>query len=97
MTMVSHSHSRTSPRSLMMFALACLAVLGVGILFAYMLKPMIAAETTGSITGTNSACLARLPTNYSPRVLEQCVDACITCNHGTAVTCTTACKLHGAN
>jgi hypothetical protein len=85
--------SRTSPRSLALFALACLAVVGVGIGVAFMVRPMVVAETTGSING---ACLAKLPSNFSPRIFDHCVEACVSCDRGSRVTCSTACRLRGA-
>jgi len=86
--------SRTSPRSLALFALACAAVIGVGIGAAYIIRPMVVTETTGSIPGPT--CSARLPSNFSARIYEHCVAACMSCEHGTPVTCSTSCKLRGA-
>ncbi|MDR3466022.1 MAG: hypothetical protein P4M07_08775 [Xanthobacteraceae bacterium] len=85
--------SRTSPRSLALFALACATVIGVGIGFAFMVRPMVVAETTGSVS---NACAARLPTNFSARVYDHCVAACLSCERGTPVTCSTSCRLRGA-
>jgi hypothetical protein len=85
--------SRTSPRSLALFALACAAVIGVGIAAAFMVRPMVVAETTGSVS---SACAAKLPTNFSPRIYDHCVAACLSCERGTPVTCSTSCRLRGA-
>ncbi len=50
-------------------------------------------DITGS---TANACPLRLYSTYNPRDLNQCVNACRSCDRGTTVTCTTACTLHGA-
>lgn len=92
--MMMDTNSRFSVRSLALFLLASAAVIGVGIGAAYMIRPMVVAETTGSIPG--GACAAKLPSNFSPRIYEHCVSACMSCDHGTPVTCSTSCKLRGA-
>jgi len=51
-----------------------------------------AEETTGSI----DACARNVLPSYNPKVLDQCVAVCKQCEHGVTVTCTTACKLRGA-
>jgi hypothetical protein len=48
------------------------------------------------ITGSTEACPARLHTAYNPKDLNQCVNACKSCDRGTTVTCTTSCTLRGA-
>ena len=48
------------------------------------------------ITGSTNACPVRLDSLYNPRNLDQCVNACKSCDHGTMVTCTTSCTLKGA-
>ena len=48
------------------------------------------------ITGSTAACPARLYSAYNPRDINQCVNACKSCDHGTTVTCTTSCTLRGA-
>lgn len=85
--------SRTSPRGLALFVLSCAAVLGIGIAVAFIIRPMMVADTTGSIS---SACAGQLPSNYSPRIFDHCVAACLACDHGTRVTCSTSCRLKGA-
>jgi hypothetical protein len=42
-------------------------------------------------------CIARHFSRYDSQKLDQCVDACIACRSGTTTTCTTSCKLKGAN
>ena len=46
------------------------------------------------VTGTVDSCPARLGNRQT---LDQCVSACLSCDHGTVVTCTTACRLKSAN
>jgi hypothetical protein len=48
------------------------------------------------VTGSTPACPARLYSAYNPKDLNQCVNACKSCDRGTTVTCTTSCTLHGA-
>ncbi len=48
------------------------------------------------ITGSTATCPARLYSAYNPKDLNQCINACKSCDRGTTVTCTTSCTLHGA-
>lgn len=75
-----------------------------GFLFGSIILGMAAAAVAAAIafvdhrpaadvTGTVEACPAR----PASRKLDDCVSACISCSHGTVVTCTTACRLKGAN
>jgi hypothetical protein len=75
-------------------SLVLAAVLAGGTIFAitFWSRPL-AFDTTGSI----NACMAQQAANFSPRVFEQCVSACLTCEHGTRVTCSTSCRLRGAS
>jgi hypothetical protein len=43
------------------------------------------------------ACIAQHYTNYEATKLHQCVDVCIACMRGNAITCNTSCKLRGAS
>jgi hypothetical protein len=43
-------------------------------------------------TGSIASCLAA----YNLKVIDQCVAACLKCQHGVTTTCTTSCKLKGA-
>ncbi len=49
-------------------------------------------EPTGSI----DICARSVFPSYNPKVFDQCVAVCKQCEHGVTVTCTTACKLRGA-
>jgi len=51
-------------------------------------------EVTGSI---HNRCATELYSSYNPKVLDQCVAACIKCDHGTRATCSTSCTLKGAH
>ncbi|OAF15034.1 hypothetical protein [Bradyrhizobium neotropicale] len=55
-----------------------------------------AGEPEQDITGSTAACPVR-NYSYNPRDMNQCVNACKTCDHGTTVTCTTSCTLKGAH
>jgi hypothetical protein len=46
--------------------------------------------------GASDECARQVVPNYNPKVFDQCVAACKQCEHGVTVTCTTACKLRGA-
>jgi hypothetical protein len=50
-------------------------------------------EVTGS---TSNKCVAELFSAYNPKNLNQSLAVCSRCDHGTAVTCSTSCKLRGA-
>jgi len=45
---------------------------------------------------TGSLCPSRNYTSFNPKDLNQCVNACKSCDRGTTVTCTTSCTLRGA-
>jgi hypothetical protein len=53
------------------------------------------ASAFNTAVANDAICSARRPP-YDARNLKQCVDACIACDAGTAVTCTTSCTLKGA-
>ena len=42
-------------------------------------------------------CIAQRYNSYDSKKLSQCVDVCIACMNGNAVTCNTSCKLKGAS
>ena len=46
--------------------------------------------------GPNDACARNVFPLYNPKVFDQCVAVCKQCEKGVAVTCSTACKLRGA-
>lgn len=54
-----------------------------------------ACDQEQDITGSMSACPAR-NYSYNPRDMNQCLNACKSCDRGTTVTCTTSCTLKGA-
>ncbi|MBR0814827.1 MULTISPECIES: hypothetical protein [Bradyrhizobium] len=63
------------------------------IIFALM---MASCNQDQDITGSTSACPMRNYSSYNPRDMNQCVNACRSCDRGTTVTCTTSCTLKGA-
>jgi hypothetical protein len=55
-----------------------------------------ACEREQDITGATAACPVRNYSTYNPKDMDQCVNACKSCDRGTTVTCTTSCTLKGA-
>lgn len=51
-----------------------------------------ACSREGDVTGTTNQCAA----TYNEKDFDQCVAACIKCEHGVTTTCATACRLRGA-
>ena len=54
-----------------------------------------ACDQEQDITGSTPICPLR-NASYNPRDLNQCVNACKSCDRGTTVTCSTSCTLKGA-
>jgi hypothetical protein len=48
-------------------------------------------------TDEQRVCIAKHYFKYNPKDLNQCVAVCEACMSGTVTTCTTSCKLKGAN
>lgn len=67
-------------------ALACVLV-AIFVFFHY-----LGAEESGP----SLACTARLYSPYNPKNLEQCMTVCMVCSAGVKTTCSTSCKLRGA-
>ena len=44
-------------------------------------------------TGSVSRCVAENFPKYNPKDRDQCIAACIKCEHGVTTTCATACSL----
>jgi hypothetical protein len=55
-----------------------------------------ACNEAGEPSGAPDACARTVLPSYNPKVMDQCVAVCKQCEHGVTVTCTTACKLRGA-
>lgn len=51
-----------------------------------------ACSRENDVTGTTNQCAA----SYGEKKFDQCVAACIKCEHGVTTTCATACRLRGA-
>jgi hypothetical protein len=50
----------------------------------------------GETMGSTNKCATDLYPSFNQKVLDQCVGACIKCDHGNTVTCSTSCTLKGA-
>ena len=48
-------------------------------------------------TDGQRACIAERYSKYDATKFDQCVDVCEQCLAGTVTTCTTSCKVRGAN
>jgi len=48
------------------------------------------------VTEATNACAAKLYSAYDSKNFDQCVNACIKCDHGVMTTCSTSCRLKGA-
>jgi ferredoxin-like protein FixX len=62
---------------------------------------LIALATAGcqresEVTGSTDACPVRLYGTFDGKDMHQCVKACMSCDRGTIVTCSTSCTLKGA-
>lgn len=55
-----------------------------------------ACDREQDITGTTPPVCPQRSYSYNPRNMNQCVNACKSCDRGTTVTCTTSCSLKGA-
>ncbi len=64
------------------------------IIFALMTA---ACNQDQDVTGSTPVCQLRNFSSYNPRDMNQCVNACKSCDHGNTVTCTTSCTLKGAH
>ncbi len=66
----------------------------VAVLFVITLA---ACSPDAEVTGSTNKCATDLYPSYNPKLLNQCVDVCIKCNHGNTTTCSTSCTLKGAH
>jgi hypothetical protein len=57
---------------------------------------LAACSPETDVTASTSRCVAANYSSYDEKNFNQCVAACIKCEHGVTTTCTTACKLRGA-
>jgi hypothetical protein len=55
-----------------------------------------ACNQANESSGASDTCARTMLPSYNPKVLDECVAVCKQCEHGVTVTCTTACKLRGA-
>jgi ferredoxin-like protein FixX len=54
-------------------------------------------QRDSDLTGSTETCPARRYSTFDPKDMRQCVNACLSCDRGTRVTCTTSCTLKGAH
>jgi hypothetical protein len=57
---------------------------------------MSSCSPEGDASGYTNKCATDSFPSYNPKVLQQCVAACIKCENGTTTTCSTSCTLKGA-
>jgi hypothetical protein len=48
------------------------------------------------VTGSTNSCAVSLFPSFNPKIMDQCVAACMKCDHGSMTTCSTSCTLKGA-
>ena len=58
---------------------------------------LVACSPDAEVTGSANKCATDLYPSYNQKLLNQCVDVCIKCNHGNTTTCSTSCTLKGAH
>jgi len=49
------------------------------------------------VTGSTNSCATTLYPKFNPKIMDQCVNACIKCDRGNMTTCSTSCTLKGAH
>ena len=54
-------------------------------------------ESNNDVTGSVENCVRKLYSQYNPKDMKQCVNACLLCDRGVVTTCTTSCTLKGAH
>jgi len=57
---------------------------------------MSSCSPEGDASGYTNKCATDSFPSYNPKVLQQCIAACIKCEQGTTTTCSTSCTLKGA-
>jgi hypothetical protein len=55
------------------------------------------SDTNANTTGSVNECAAKLYSSYNPHDFNQCVKVCLSCQKGVMTTCSTSCRLNGAN
>jgi hypothetical protein len=58
---------------------------------------VVSCSPEGEPTGLAQRCATDLYPTYNPATLDQCVDVCLKCGHGTMTTCSTSCTIKGAH
>jgi hypothetical protein len=73
-----------------------LSKLAVGFL-AFASLAIAACSPESAPNDAEQACALKLYPGYDETRLDQCMNVCKSCRSGTTVTCSTSCKLKGAN
>jgi len=60
------------------------------------LAVLAACSQGGDATSDVNLCKASLPFPHDEKNFDQCIAACIKCEHGVTTTCATSCRLKGA-
>jgi hypothetical protein len=68
----------------------------VGLLFAAALV-MVSCNKEPEAAGSIDDCARKLYPSYNPKVFDECVAVCKSCQHGVTTTCSTSCTLKGAH
>jgi len=58
------------------------------------LAVLAACSQEAEVPSDRARCLASLP--YDEKKFDECIAACIKCEHGVTTTCATSCRLKGA-
>jgi hypothetical protein len=60
--------------------------------------PVIAACSKKSAQkDPDLVCASKVHKDYDPTRMDECIDVCKVCSGGTTISCTTSCRLKGAN
>jgi hypothetical protein len=63
----------------------------------FALLAVAACSPESAQNDAEQVCAAKLYPDYDAKRLDQCMNVCKTCRNGNTVTCSTSCKLKGAN
>jgi hypothetical protein len=74
----------------------CLSKLAIGFL-VFIPLVIVACSPESAQNDDEQTCAVKLYPNYDVTRLDQCMAVCKSCRAGNTVTCSTSCKLKGAN
>jgi hypothetical protein len=66
------------------------------VLLVVLMAVSCSPEGEGDVTGSTNKCAIEAVPSYNPKILDQCIAACIKCDSGTRATCSTSCTFKGA-